>query len=72
MVYLNCEELDRKFAGENLAESQIRERVKALLEDLRRQIDDRLSSHSRIQTLIEQTEPFEKTPTQKIKRHLYV
>ena len=71
-VHLNYEELDRKFAGENLPDSQIRERVKALLEDLRRQINDRLSSHSRIQTLIEQTEPFEKTPTQKIKRHLYV
>jgi len=71
-VHLNYEELDRKFAGENLPDSQIRERVKALLEDLRRQINDRLSSHSRIQTLIEQTEPFEKTPTQKIKRHLYI
>jgi long-chain acyl-CoA synthetase len=71
-VHLNYEELDRKFAGENLPESQIRERVKTLLEDLRRQINTRLSSYSRIQTLIEQTEPFEKTPTQKIKRHLYV
>lgn len=71
-IHLNYEDLDRKFASENLEESQIRERVKALLEDLRRQINARLSSFSRIQTLIEQTEPFEKTPTQKIKRHLYV
>jgi long-chain acyl-CoA synthetase len=71
-IHLNYEDLDRKFAGEKLEESQIRERVKTLLEDLRRQINARLSSYSRIQTLIEQTEPFEKTPTQKIKRHLYV
>jgi long-chain acyl-CoA synthetase len=71
-IHLNYEDLDRKFASENLVESQIRERVKALLEDLRRQINARLSSFSRIQSLIEQTEPFEKTPTQKIKRHLYV
>jgi long-chain acyl-CoA synthetase len=71
-VHLNYEDLDRKFAGENLEESQIRDRIKSLLDDLRRQINARLSSHSRIQTLIEQTEPFEKTPTQKIKRHLYV
>jgi long-chain acyl-CoA synthetase len=71
-IHLNYEDLDRKFASENLEESQIRDRIKALLEDLRRQINACLSSHSRIQTLIEQTEPFEKTPTQKIKRHLYV
>jgi long-chain acyl-CoA synthetase len=71
-IHLNYEDLDRKFASENLEESQIRDRIKALLEDLRRQINVCLSSHSRIQTLIEQTEPFEKTPTQKIKRHLYV
>jgi len=71
-IHLNYEDLDRKFAGEKLEESKVRERVKALLEDLRRQINARLSSFSRIQVLIEQTEPFEKTPTQKIKRHLYV
>lgn len=71
-IHLNYEELDRRFASENLSESQIRERIKSLLEDLRRQINARLSSFSRIQMLVEQTEPFEKTPTQKIKRHLYV
>jgi long-chain acyl-CoA synthetase len=71
-VHLNYEELDRRFASEHLSESQIRERIKLLLEDLRRQINSRLASYSRVQMLIEQTEPFEKTPTQKIKRHLYV
>ena len=71
-VHLHYEELDRRFASEHLSESQIRERIKQLLEDLRRQINARLASHSRIQMLIEQREPFEKTPTQKIKRHLYV
>jgi long-chain acyl-CoA synthetase len=55
-----------------LTESQIREKVKSLLEELRRQVNSRLSVFARIQKLIEQQEPFEKTPTQKIKRHLYV
>jgi len=71
-IHLNYEDLDRKFVSEHLEESQVRDRIKSLLEDLRRQINARLASYSRIQTLIEQTEPFEKTPTQKIKRHLYV
>jgi long-chain acyl-CoA synthetase len=46
--------------------------MRSLLEDLRRQINEKLAAFSRIQKLVEQREPFEKTPTQKIKRHLYV
>ena len=71
-VHLNYEELDKLFSRVQLTESQIRERMRTLLDDLRRQINARLASFSRIQKLVEQREPFEKTPTQKIKRHLYV
>ncbi len=71
-VHLNYEELDKLFSRVQLTESQIRERMRSLLDDLRRQINTRLASFSRIQKLVEQREPFEKTPTQKIKRHLYV
>jgi len=71
-IHLNYEELDRLFSRVHLTESQIRDKMKELLEDLRRKINDRLASFSRIQRIIEQREPFEKTPTQKIKRHLYV
>jgi long-chain acyl-CoA synthetase len=71
-VHLNYEELDRMYARLQLTESQIREKMRGMLEELRRNINDRLASFSRIQRLIEQREPFEKTPTQKIKRHLYL
>jgi long-chain acyl-CoA synthetase len=71
-VHLNYEVLDHDFVKDHLTESQIRERVKGLLDSLHRQVNTRLSSFSRIHHLIEQREPFEKTPTQKIKRHLYV
>jgi long-chain acyl-CoA synthetase len=71
-VHLNYEELDRLFSRLHLTESQIREKMRSLLDDLRRQINGKLASFSRIQKLVEQREPFEKTPTQKIKRHLYV
>ncbi|GAB4339463.1 MAG: long-chain fatty acid--CoA ligase [Calditrichia bacterium] len=71
-VHLNYEELDKHFADENLTETQIRERIKALLEDLRIQVNERVSSYSRIHRIIEQREPFEKTPTHKTKRYLYV
>jgi long-chain acyl-CoA synthetase len=71
-VYLNYENLDQELVRDNSSESKIGEQIAMRLEDLRRQINARLSSFSRIQKLIEQREPFEKTPTQKIKRHLYV
>jgi len=71
-VHLNYEEIDRAIEALHLTESQAREHIRTLLANLKKEINSRLSSFARIQKLIEQTEPFEKTPTQKIKRHLYV
>jgi long-chain acyl-CoA synthetase len=45
--------------------------VAGLLESLRRDVNERLAAFSRVQRVQLQREPFEKTPTQKIKRHVY-
>jgi long-chain acyl-CoA synthetase len=45
--------------------------VAALLERIRRDVNERLAAFSRVHRFQLQPEPFEKTPTQKIKRHLY-
>ncbi|MCD6376825.1 MAG: AMP-binding protein [Caldisericaceae bacterium] len=71
-VFLNYEEIDRKFGINHLSETQVREKIKELLENLRQQANEQLSHYSRISKIIEQTEPFIKTPTQKTKRYLYV
>jgi long-chain acyl-CoA synthetase len=42
-----------------------------LLEGIRRETNEKLTSFSRIRTIKLRNEPFEKTPTQKIKRFLY-
>lgn len=47
------------------------ENTGAYLEGIRKQVNERLSSFSRLSELVEQKEPFEKTPTFKIKRYLY-
>jgi len=70
-VYLDYEKLDVEFSALGLTESQARERIKQLCEDIKRQVNEQVSSFSRLARVIEQTEPFEKTPTQKIKRFLY-
>jgi long-chain acyl-CoA synthetase len=71
-IHLNYEEVERTLGNVAKREAQVRKEIAALLENLKRQINERLPSYARIQRIIEQTEPFEKTPTQKIKRHLYV
>jgi len=70
-IFLDYEKLDIEFSTMGLNESRVRERIVQLLEDIRKQVNEQVSSFSRISRVIEQTEPFEKTPTQKIKRYLY-
>jgi long-chain acyl-CoA synthetase len=71
-VHLNYEELDKEFSGHGLSESQTAQCVRDKLEKLRQEVNSSVSSFSRIRKIIEQPEPFEKTPTNKIKRYLYV
>jgi long-chain acyl-CoA synthetase len=71
-VHLDYEALRRLFHAQGLSDLDITSRVKTVLEDIRREVNARLASFSRLHRIIEQSEPFEKTPTQKIKRHLYV
>ena len=70
-VHLNYEELDVEFKHKKLTETQIAKKVEAMLEDLRNEVNSKVSTFSRISRMIEQPEPFEKTPTKKIKRYLY-
>ncbi len=70
-IHLDYEKLDNEFSGQNLSEFQTRLRIAQLLEEIRQETNENVSSFSRIAHVIEQTEPFEKTPTQKIKRYLY-
>jgi long-chain acyl-CoA synthetase len=70
-IHLNYEQLDQEFSEQKLSEHQVREKINGLLDDILREVNANVSSFSRLSKVIEQTEPFEKTPTQKIKRYLY-
>ena len=71
-VLLDYERLDRENQGRHAGEHQMRERIQNILEEIRLKVNASVNAFSRIHSTIEQTEPFEKTPTQKIKRYLYV
>jgi long-chain acyl-CoA synthetase len=69
LVHLDYERLQK--AIQTLSESDLRQKAAALLADLQKEINARVPFYARIHKMIEQAEPFQKTPTQKIKRHLY-
>ncbi len=50
---------------------QVQERVRQRLEQIQQRVNTRLNRFSRLSIIEEQSEPFEKTPTKKIKRFLY-
>ncbi len=70
-VHINYDGLKEQM--QNLADSAagLQHDIGDYLSDLRNKVNEKLSSFSRIGKVIEQEEPFEKTPTQKIKRFLY-
>jgi long-chain acyl-CoA synthetase len=81
-VHLNYQELEEKYANLKVSATsfqqqvqdkaaEIQERVKEIMNEIRQNVNSRVASFSRINSVQEQVEPFEKTPTQKIKRHLY-
>ncbi len=69
-VHLDSPRIDEMFAG--LSEEKALQNRAELLEQIRNSTNERVSSFAKIQKILEQADPFEKTATQKIKRYLYV
>ncbi len=71
-IHLNYDALDEAFGVGKMIESDVREKVKGILEDVRKDVNSKVSTFARLSRVVEQVEPFEKTPTQKIKRFVYL
>ncbi len=71
LVNLDYELLDKRFQVTKMTNQQMREKIDELLEDLRLRLNERVASYARVKKIVEETEPFKKTPTHKIKRYLY-
>lgn len=69
-VHLDSEKLDAAFAG--LSDEERRQKELEIIEKVRNEANTKVSSFIRIHTAVLQPEPFEKTPTHKIKRYLYL
>jgi long-chain acyl-CoA synthetase len=70
-AYLDYDTIDSEFRG-GLNGSTPADVVAGLLERIRSEVNQELPAFSAVQEIREQAEPFEMTPTRKIKRYLYV
>ena len=71
-IFLDYDKLDERFGMKQKSETKTHEKINALLEEIRNEVNATVSSFSRVRKVIEQREEFIKTPTKKIKRYLYV
>ncbi|MFP4366068.1 MAG: AMP-binding protein [Bacteroidales bacterium] len=75
LVHLNYEEMEKyyqelKETAKNM-QVQMNELINEKLNDIKNSVNTEVNKFSRLSKIIEQQSPFEKTPTQKIKRFLY-
>lgn len=72
MVHLNMEVLEAKYKDlKTEAENFMNEKAEEILKEIKQKANSELNKFSQIQRIVLQNVPFEKTPTQKIKRFLY-
>jgi long-chain acyl-CoA synthetase len=74
-VHLNFEELQEKYSDLKEAalnmQQQLEGKAKEITDEIRTYVNSRVSAFSKLHTVLLQNEPFEKTPTHKIKRYIY-
>ncbi len=68
-IYLDYELINKETTGKS--QQHQKEHIDILLKDIQTTVNQQLPTYSRITKIIERTEPFIKTATQKIKRYLY-
>jgi long-chain acyl-CoA synthetase len=75
-VHLNYDELEKKYAQIREGALNLHHNMQQLINTRMQEIQDKVNTevnrYSRLHLVVEQVEPFEKTPTQKIKRYLYL
>ncbi|HUX53050.1 MAG TPA: AMP-binding protein, partial [Williamwhitmania sp.] len=75
-VNLNQLELEHKYQEMKIAaanfQQEMERKIDEVLAELQAYVNNQVNRSSRLSVVVIQSEPFEKTPTQKIKRYLYI
>jgi long-chain acyl-CoA synthetase len=72
MIHLNMEEIEQNFkVMKSEAQQFVQDKSDEILREIQKKVNEEVNKFSRIQQVVLQPSPFEKTPTKKIKRFLY-
>lgn len=72
LVHLNMDELEKRYQNmKTEAVNFLNDKADEILKEIQNNVNEQLNKFSQIQRVILQPIPFEKTPTQKIKRFMY-
>jgi long-chain acyl-CoA synthetase len=71
-VVLDADYLETTYGFQSMTEAEMQKKKEEILEVVRKEYNLKLPNFSRLTKLIEHPEPFEKTPTNKVKRYLYI
>jgi len=71
LVLLNMEELEIQYQAIRDQAGLFNEKLDELIAELQLYVNSRVNKFSQVQLILVQSKPFERTPTQKIKRFLY-
>lgn len=71
-IYIDYDLFDETHNINNTSDSALHAEILAILEEIKIEANTLLANYSKIFTVFEQSEPFIKTPTKKIKRYLHV
>jgi len=73
MIHLNVDEVEENFKHmKKEAKQYFTEKSEELLQEIQKKVNEEVNKFSRINQVVLQPIPFERTPTRKIKRFLYV
>jgi len=72
LVHFNREEIETRYLHlKEEISNYVEQKIEELLEELQEYVNARVNKFSRVQVILVQPEPFQKTATQKIQRYLY-
>jgi len=70
-AYLDYDVLDQEFQFDRIGEAEGEKLTQKILDQVRAEINAQLPAHSGLSVIYRYPQPFEKTPTNKVKRYLY-
>ncbi|MFC2114117.1 AMP-binding protein [Bacteroidota bacterium] len=71
MVHLNMEELEQKYLDFKEKQHEMEAKLEEMLKEIQLHVNTTVNKFSQLQMVTIQSTPFERTPTQKVKRFLY-